>query len=718
MPNAHESPSSPIQKIPFTCTFDCGSRCELVAWVQDGSVVRVDTPPGRPDTTLRPRLVPCARGRAQHRLLSVPERVGHPLRRTGPRGSGEFEAVGWDDALDEVAQHLAEARERRGTASVLHATGAGSVLGRGLHGAAASRRFFSHWGPVTQTSGNASNYCSCKAAEWMLGGRLPGSDRATLLDSRLILLWGMNLAETIMGPNTAHFVAQARDRGAHVILIDPRYTDTGVLADQWVPIRPGTDAALVAALANVMEDEGLVSDFVTTHTTGYDLYRQYVQGESDGVPKTPGWAAPITGVPTETIRQLARDYATVKPAALLPGWGPQRSRFGEQAARAFITLACMTGNVGIRGGSCASVGTRASSLPVPGLPGEPHGLARHIPIGLWAQEILETTLEPALSMAYIVASNLINRTPETNRNAAALSTLDFVVVNEQYMTPTARCADIVLPICTDLERADIVESWGHDSHLFYSRQAVPPHDEARTDYWVFSQLAQRLGFGFEYTQGRTETEWIDLILAKAAAHLDTKTLQDDGILRTDGEPRVALAEFRSDPAGHPLNTPSGRIEIASPEAQIAGLPLIPAHVADDAPRTTPRTVGGTTAQYPLQLITPHSKLRSNSCAHANPWLQQLEPHVLWISSQDAFERGINSGDTVEVRSEFGVAALPARVTERIMPGVTCIYQGTWYAPDADGVDRGGCANTLTSQQESPSGGITTHSARVEVRRAE
>ena len=705
MPTKCENPTRPIHKIPFTCTLDCGSRCELVAWVQGEDVIRIDTPPGRPDTVVRPRLVPCARGRAQRRLLSVPERVGIPLRHVGPRGSGEFEPIGWDEALDEVAQRLMEARENQGTASVLHATGAGSVLGRGLHGASASRRFFSYWGPVTETSGNASNYCACKAAQWMLGGVLPGSDRATLLDSRLIILWGMNPAETRMGPNTAHFIAQARDQGTRVILIDPRYTDTGVLADQWIPIKPGTDAALVAAMANVMENEGLVSDFVATHTTGYDLYCQYVRGDTDGVPKTPKWAAAITGVPTETIRQLARDCATVKPAAHLPGWGPQRSRYGEQAARAFITLACMSGNVGIRGGSCASVGIRASFLPVSRLPMGPHSLARHIPPATWAENLLDADLDPPLRMACIVASNLVNRSPDANRNAQALHQLDFIVVNEQYLTPTARYADIVLPICTDLERDDIVESWGHDSHLFCSKQAVPPHDGAQTDYWVFAQLAQRLGFGLEYTQGKTEIQWVEQILA--TTHLDATALQRDGIVRIDGEPRVALSNFRKYPASQALNTRSGLIQIASPEAQSVGLPLIPSYVQDDA---------APTQEFPLHLVTPHSKLRSNSCAHANPWLQQLEPHVLWISSQDACERGISNGDMVEVRSEFGVLKIRARVTERIMPSVACIYQGTWYQPDADGVDRGGCANTLTNQRESPSGGFTTHSARIEVRR--
>ena len=174
----------PQRRIPFTCTLDCGSRCELVAVVQDGQIVRVDTPPGRPDQDERPRLIPCTRGRAQGRAQNAPTRVRYPHRKCG----STFERISWDDALDEVAERLRQARERFGAPSVLHATGAGSMSGRGFSGAAASRRFFQHWGAVSGMKGGMSNHCALVAAEWMLGRRVQASDRATLLDSRLIIL--------------------------------------------------------------------------------------------------------------------------------------------------------------------------------------------------------------------------------------------------------------------------------------------------------------------------------------------------------------------------------------------------------------------------------------------------------------------------------------------------------------------------------------------------
>jgi anaerobic dimethyl sulfoxide reductase subunit A len=185
-------------------------------------------------------------------------------------------------------------------------------------------------------------------------------------------------------------------------------------------------------------------------------------------------------------------------------------------------------------------------------------------------------------------------------------------------------------------------------------------------------------------------------------------LLDQGITREDGESRVALDDFRADPVAYPLHTPSGKIEIACLQAETYGLPVIPSYVEieDD---------GG---EYTLQLITPHHKFRSNSCLYAVPWLQRLEPHAAWINPSDAETRGIADGDAVEVSSARGTIRLSAKVTERIMPGVVCVYQGTWYRPRLDGIDEGGCANVLTQQRESPTGGCATHSTWVAVRRSE
>ena len=696
------------ERIPFTCCLDCGSRCELTAVKRGGRLVRFDTPE-RDDPPTAPRLVPCARGRATRRLLSAPERVLHPLRRVGGRGEGRFERVDWAQALDLVAEKLESTRAEHSAAAILSATGPGASGSLGVSGAAAARRFFSFWGEATHTVGNMSSHCAGLASSWLYGESVEASDRATLLDSRLIVLWSMNPAETRMGPNTEHFIAEARDRGCKVVLVDPRLTDSGVLADQWIPIRPGTDAALAAALAFVLKEEGLVDrEFLERCTSGYDAYRDYVTGEADGVPKTPEWASPITGAPADVIRQLARDLGTLKPAAILAGWGMQRALNGEQAPRAVITLSCMIGSVGVPGGDTGAGSiARKGGFPIRGMPSGPGGPGRTVSSASWAESILAGDLDPPLKVAYIVASNLVNRSPDTQANIRALNQLDFVVVHEQFMTPTAQQADLILPISLDSERWELIGSWGHSAHVFLDQPVAAPAGETRTDYWVFSQLAERLGFGERYSEERSEQEWVRMLADRAG--LDADALGAEGPARSDDQPRVALAAFRADPAAKALYTRSGLIELKNPEAEAHGLPDIAAYVPLDA---------GDPEALPLQLLTPHSRLRSNSCLHANPWLQCLEPQALWINTSDAAARGITQGDEIEVASEHGATIVPAKVTERIMPGVVCLYQGGWYEPGDDGVDRGGCANVLTGHHVSRSGGMATHSTWVEVRRAE
>ena len=699
------SPEEPETRIPFTCSLDCGSRCELLGVKRGGRLARLDTPAGRPDTVTVPRLVPCARGRAHRRLLSSAGRVLHPMRQAGSRGSAAFEEISWTAALDLIATRLAAARGEATTEAVLCAAGPGAGGSPGISGAPATRRFFSFWGPVTGLAGNMSTHSMGLAADWMYGGAVDASDRATLLDSRLIVLWAMNPAELRMGPNTEFFIAEARDRGTKVVLVEARYTDSGILADQWVPIRPGTDVALAAAVAFVLEQEGWVDQgFIDRCTTGYGAYRDYFLGASDGVPKTPEWAEAVTGVPATVTRGLARDLGILTPAAILPGWGPQRALNGEQFPRAMIALACMVGSVGLRGGGAASVGFRKGpTFPMPGMPYGPHGTARTLHSATWAADLLEDSLRPPVNLVYAAGTNLVNRSPNTRANIRALRSCDFVVVNEPFMTPTAREADLVLPIALGPERWEVCGSWGHNAHAFLSPPVCEPAGEARTDYWVFAELARRLGFHQEYTQGRNEEEWVRHMAAGSGPAAEG--LARDGVARLDGEPNVALAEFRADPERHPLPTSSGRIELVNPAAETFGLPQVAAYVPHPpAPKAW------------LRLLTPHSRLRANSVLHANPWLQRLEPHVLWISSTDARERGIRDGETVSVSNRNGSVAVPAKVTERIVPGVVCLYQGTWYDPNGSGIDVGGCANTLTDHCLSPSGGTATHSAAVEVRR--
>jgi anaerobic dimethyl sulfoxide reductase subunit A len=330
------------------------------------------------------------------------------------------------------------------------------------------------------------------------------------------------------------------------------------------------------------------------------------------------------------------------------------------------------------------------------------GPEKRVNSATWASTVLEGELDPPIKMAYIVASNLINRCPDTEKNIKALMQMDFIVCQDPYLTPTALYADIVLPICTDLERTDIIGSWPQGSRLFYNKQLIEKLGESKTDYRVFAELAKRLGFYEEYTHGRNEKEWIKFLLDKSG--LDVEELEENGIIRQDGKPEVALSKFRDNPKEDPLETLTGLIEISCSEAEKAGLPSIPSYIG----------LNNGSKNYPLQLITPTSRLRARSSLHTNPWLQRLEPHTVWINSMDASVRGIKNGETVEVKSRVGTTRIPAMVTERIMPGVVSVYHGTWYQPAEDGVDIGGCANVLTSHRVTKTGGFATHSDWVEV----
>ena len=692
------------QHLPFTCTLDCGSRCVLHAVVRNGVLLRIDTPDDA-DTPELPRLVPCARGRAHRGMLNASSRLLNPLRRTGPRGSGEFEPISWDEAVEEVSAALDSARAEHGPQAILAAGGHGSGGGRGISGAAATHRFFTHYAPVSYLTGNMSSHSIDLAARLMLGDTLPCSDRADLLNSRLIILWGMNPAELHMSHNTARFVADARERGARVVLIDPRWTDSGVLADEWIPIRPGTDTAMVLAMCYVLECESLADrDFIARCMAGYAEFADYLLGRNDGQPKTPAWAEGVCGVPAERIASLAREYAQQSPAALLPGWGPQRTLVGEQWSRAVLALSCISGNVGIPGGALATTSPGGRPLQFAALPRGPYGMGRTLSAPAWAQDILQKRLNPPVTTALITASNLVNRSPNTRANIEALMGLDFVAVIDPFFTPTARLADIVLPAATEMEHPDIVSPWGYDLQAFWSQQVVEAAGEARSDYAIFAGLAERFGLREAYTAGRTEAEWVEYMLSQSQHE---QPLREMGVYRGDPYPRVALREFRQDPAAHPLHTHSGRIELASSGAPRYNLPELPEY-------SEPVPTG--TEDLPLHLLTPHHKLRANSSMAGNPWLQELEVQRVWINPQDATARGIADGDRVEVFNRNGRVRLPAYVTGRIMPGVVCIYEGAWYAPE-DGVDVGGCANVLTGSELSPSGGTATHSFHVEIERA-
>ncbi|MBI2303523.1 MAG: molybdopterin-dependent oxidoreductase [Chloroflexi bacterium] len=697
--------------VTTSCVHDCGGKCVLKAHVQDGVVVRITTDEGE-----EPQLRACLRGRAYRQRIYHPDRLKYPLKRVGERGEGKFERISWDEALDKVAEELKRVKESYDNSAILDAGGPGNMTL--LHNTAGGvlTRFLNLWGGCTRFRGSMSNGATVAASRYTLGSIIAGNDPEDLVNSRLIILWSQNAAETINTTNTLWFITQAKEAGARLVGVDPRLTETiATLADQWIPIYPGTDAALMVAMAYVIIGENFQDKaFLDRHTVGFDRFRDYVLGQKDGTAKTPAWAEAITGVPRTTIVQLARDYATLKPAALLPGLGMQRTAYGEQPVRAAIALAAMTGNIGIPGGNPGGHYATVPAWPTSGglgrLEAGSNPVKSTIPVNKWADAILrgkEGGYESDIKLVYSLGRNLLNQVPTMNKGVAALKKLDFLVVHEQFLTPTARFADILLPVTTWFERSDICLS---GKYAIYMEQVIPPLYGGKADLEIFTLLSQRLGL--EGYNDKTEEEWLRSFVAGTEIG-DFDEFRRRGVHHfRRSQPYVAFREQIQD--GKPFNTPSRKIEIYSQALadlnQPETIPAIPKYIAPWEGREDPLT-----AKYPLSLITPHTKQYTHSTLTNLPWLAELEPHALWIHPQDASPRGVKNGQPVQIWNGRGRVVTSALVTERIMPGVVSLDQGRWYAPDQEGTDRGGSANVLTRDEDTPLGdGATTHSCLVEV----
>jgi len=344
-----DRPEKDTKIISTGACYDCGGRCVIKVHVKDGVAVRVETDIGE-----EPQLRACARGRALRRQVYSPERLRFPQKRVGQRGEAKFERISWDEALDEVASELIRIKQTYGSKAILAFTLSGGV-GTLHNGNMTVRQLLSSFGGYTSAWGDDSAEGAVFAARATYGTLTNGNTRDDLVNSQLIILWGLNPATSIYSTNTSLYLVQAKEAGARVVLVDPRYTNTAaLLADQWIPIRPGTDTAVMAAMAYVMISENLHDQrFLDKYTLGFDRFRDYVMGLEDDITKTPAWAEAKSGVPADNIVALARQYAVSKPAALIPGFAPGRSAFGEQFHRMASTLAAMTGNIGIYGGGAA-----------------------------------------------------------------------------------------------------------------------------------------------------------------------------------------------------------------------------------------------------------------------------------------------------------------------------------------------------------------------------
>ncbi len=740
MKKIDSAPSAGERMVRTGCpSHNCGGRCVLRVFVRDGVITRIEGDDRPADTVADPQLRACVRGRAYRHRQYHPDRLMYPMKRVGPRGTGRFERISWDEASKRVAREILRVTERYGNAALFVPYGTGGYSQ--LTGRQTAQRLLNFVGGSLGLYNSYSWACIAAATPTVYGTEITGNQRQDWLNTKYFLMWGWNPAEMRDGTNSEYFVRLARERGARTVCVDPRMTMSAVsLADEWVPIRPGTDTAMMSAMAYVMITEGLVDrDFIRSHCVGFDAtrmplgcgaeesYEDYILGRRDGIAKTPDWAEPITAVPRATIARIAREYATAKPAVLYQGYGMQRRAYGEQVVRAGCVLAAITGNVGVPGGWAGGLACQA---PDGGplwtvFPAGDNPVKAAIPSFLWTEAVVRgkgmgpddgvvgaERLDTDIKLIWAVASNcLVNQHANVNRTARILADekrVEFLVVQDNFLTPTGRFADILLPACTQFETWGVEDGWKYGDEVILMPKIVEPPGETMSDYAIGAVIAGRLGVRDAYTEGRDERGWVEWALDQyrrtrfpGLPALDALEASNAGLYSVPvTKPAVAFEDFRRDPEGHPLPTPSGKIEIFSKRLRDLGkpdvIPAVPKYI-----REWESPFGPEAAKFPLQAVGPHVLSRVHSTHDNVNWLVEAFPQRAFINPADAAARGLEDGDAVRVFNDRGATVLPCRVTNRIMPGVLAIPQGAWWTPDRDGVDRRGSINVLTSERWTP-----------------
>ena len=743
-----ETHNLPDKIVWSTCNVNCGSRCPVRLHVKNGSVVRVETDITDDDSSGTQQIRACLRGRGLRKWIYSPERLLYPMQRTGKRGEGKFARITWDQAFDLIASKLKHIIDRYGNEAVYRHYGTGNLGGVVSHQNQIER--------LMNVLGGKLNYYNSystaqihQAMTYLYGKTGTGNYISDIINSKLVVLFGNNPAETRMsgGGTVRDLVLAKKQSQAKVIVIDPLHTDTVTgFADEWIPIRPGTDAALVAGLAHVLILNDMVdNDFLNHYTRGYDQstmpkdipegnsYKDYILGAgSDGISKTPEWASAITGIPAKRIVQLAYEIGSTKPVYISQGWGPQRHANGEQTARAICMLPILTGNVGIQGGNSGDR-EAAWGIPWPVMPVGENPVKTSIPCFLWTKAIENPTgftalnsglrgkkhLEVPIKFLWCFASNaLINQHSDINKTRRILeddTQCEMIVLIENVMSSSARYADILLPGTSSFEERDLAyQGYAVEmGALMVREKAIEPMGECRTLFDICTGIARHMGVEKDFTNGMDHDQWVEVMYhqcreLKPELPIDFSKALEKGLYKWPKSCNsfVGLSSFRKNPQKYPLATPSGKIEIFSQRlwemAQTWELPegdsikALPEYLSTwGMPQETD------TALYPLQLLGHHSKPRTHSSYGNNEWLKEASPQALWINPLDAKPRGIEHGDFVKVFNDIGATMVRVKVTPRIMPGVLSLPQGAWYKPDQEGIDQGGCINTLTSHRPSP-----------------
>jgi len=713
-----------MRTVHAVCSHDCPDSCGLLVTIDDaGRATQLRGDPKHPVT----RGFLCGKVAKYLDRVYSPDRLLYPMRRRAgvpkaslPHGqeSESFERFSWDEALDTIAARLAAIAQEHGPESILPYSYAGTIgqLGYG----SMDRRFFHRLG----ASQLDRTICSETGGQALLSvyGRKLGTDTEAFAQAKLIIAWAANIHG-----NNIHlwpFVEEARRNGGRLVVLDPYATRTARAADWHIPINPGTDSGLALGMMHIIVRDRLFDqDYVSRWTCGFDqLCRRIAEYPPDRV-------SSLTGIPIADIERLARDYATTTPAVIRVNYGVQRCDNGGAATRAICMLPALTGawkhyGGGLQLSTSGAFKWDSAALQRPDLMlssplGHP---ARVVNMSVLGHALTELGSElgegPRVHALFVYNSNPAAVAPEQNSVLSGLARPDlFTVVHEQFFTDTADYADIVLPATTFLEHKDVQGAYGH-YYVQLSEQAIAPLGEARSNVWLFSQLAQRMGFA-EACFRDTPEELIAQTLRDGdpehqhpwMAGITAETLQSAG-----GAERLKFPEKRGEQpflpfAEGPFDTPSGLIEFYSGTLAAQGLDPMPAFVPAPESRHT-----AVSDRFPLEFLARKADNYMNSTFPNLSGHRQMESAfngVLEIHADDASARGIADGDLVDVFNDRGSIALRAHVNGSVRPGVVAARLN-WNKLSEGGHN----VNLLTSQRLNDlAGGPTFYSVLVDVRAA-
>jgi biotin/methionine sulfoxide reductase len=715
----------------------------FLAEVDEGRVVGVRPFEQDPDPSHLIEAIPAA--------VHSPTRISQPMVREGwlsrgpgrgeGRGREPFVPVSWDRALDLVAGEIERVRREHGNDAIMAGSQGWSSAGIFHEARAQLHRFMAACGGYVDQTMNYSFGAALAFLPHVLGSPQAVTGPLTSWSSiarhgRLMVLFGganPKNTQVMKGGCAAHstgrWIAELARAGVEVVNVSPiREDGPDAARPEWIPIRPNTDTAMLLALTHTLVSEGLHDEaFLATHCTGFERVLPYLMGETDGQPKNAEWAAPIAGVPAETIRALARRMAATR-TMVTASWSLQRAHHGEQVYWALILLAAVLGQIGLPGGgfgfgygSAAGIGDPPLSFAAPLM----EGIKNPINIAIPTARIADCLLHPGepydfngkrgaypdLRLVYWAGGNPFHHHQDINKLRRAWQKPETIVVHEPWWTATARHVDIVLPATTSLERNDIGGA-RRDRFIMAMQRAIAPVGQARDDFAIFSDLARRLGVAEAYTQGRDEMAWLRHLYEQcrhgagtnAAALPDFDTFWSKGYLEIPaaGDEYVLFSDFRSDPAKHKLRTPSGRIELYSERIAGFGYDDCPPHPTWIEPW---EWLGAeAVATYPLHLVSSQPRDRLHSQMDPGPVSASGKVagrEAIAVNPADAAARGIHDGDIVRVFNGRGACLAGAIVTDSVSAGVVKLSCGAWYDP-ADGGEQAMCLhgnpNVLTRDQ--------------------